>query len=344
MDRFALRTFAAALACCFALEAKAEAATIAVPADFATIQAGIDAAADGDTITVAPGLYVENVDFLGKAVHVVGAGAETVIRGTGGSVVRFDTGEGNDSILDSVMVTGGNATQGGGIRILGASPTVVRTIVWNNRATSSGSGIYVSGGSEALLYNNLIAYNSNAGGDPHGIQIANSSPYVVNNTVARVDSNGLHTSGATSALVLNNIFARNGSPGRGRGICDFSGGATGIYYNVFFRNRISAFLRNGRDWKTARLIQRDRPDDGALGENVDGKPKFVGRTRRKVDKASPAEFALATVAKRQRAVDAGDPSPACNDLDGSRNDIGFTGGPYAAPSTALPGPGGCGLE
>ena len=43
-------------------EAKASAATIYVPDDYATIQAAVDAASTGDTIIVKDGTYSEHVD------------------------------------------------------------------------------------------------------------------------------------------------------------------------------------------------------------------------------------------------------------------------------------------
>ena len=41
---------------------------INVPADYSTIQQGIDAGQDGDTVLVQPGTYYENIDFNGNDV------------------------------------------------------------------------------------------------------------------------------------------------------------------------------------------------------------------------------------------------------------------------------------
>jgi hypothetical protein len=308
----------------------ATAATIVVGAG-GSIQAAIDAAAPGDVLSVAAGEFNEDLDFRGKAVAVIGSGPDTIVRGTGGGpVVTFAAGEGPASVLDSVTVTGGVAARGGGIRIAGASPTVRRSIIVGNRAVARGSGVYLEA-STAALFNNLIVYNGTAGGDPHGVEIENASPLIVNNTIARGDSNGLIVRGASSPLIANNVIAYNGAviegERRGRGICDFSGGQARIRYNVFHKNRVAALLTDGRDFRRMRGAQRQIAPPRLEG-NLDGSP-LPRRPRRDLDAvALPGDF-LPSTTGRARAIDAGDPDPAYNDLDGTRNDAGFTGGPYA---------------
>ena len=64
-------------------------ADIDVPEDYNTIQEAIDAAAPGDTINVAPGMYRENISLSDTSIRLIGtAGAsETILDGVGGTVI-----------------------------------------------------------------------------------------------------------------------------------------------------------------------------------------------------------------------------------------------------------------
>ena len=113
-------------------------AVIHVPASKATIQAGIDAASEGDTVVVAPGTYVERIDFKGKSIEVrSSAGPETTVIDGGGllNVVTFKSGETRAAVLRGFTVTGGaGALYGVGVLIDQASATVVGNVIRGNRS------------------------------------------------------------------------------------------------------------------------------------------------------------------------------------------------------------------
>ncbi len=143
---------------------------------FCHIQGGIDAATDGDTVVVLPGLYVENINFGGKALSLQSTDpsnpdvvASTVIDGNGSvsflPVVTFESGEDLTSVLQGFTVRGGySRTEPGmgscrasaaGIYAPGASPTILANVVNDN----AGNGISVSN-SNALIHGNTIRDNN----------------------------------------------------------------------------------------------------------------------------------------------------------------------------------------
>src|SRR5262249_39272586 len=130
----------------------ASAATIRVPSDQPAIQSAIAAAAPGDTVLVAPGVYSENIKFLGKAITVISEGGSSVTVIDGGqldSVATFSSGEGAASVLSGFTLRNGRSGfdtpgfgDGGGIRISSASPTIKDNVISGNRACA-GVGVSV---------------------------------------------------------------------------------------------------------------------------------------------------------------------------------------------------------
>ena len=87
---------------------------------YASIQYALSQASTvhGDTVLVLPGTYVENLDFLGKAVRLVSSGGPTVTVIDGGaplvelSAVTFASGEGPGSVLQGFTVENGSGHLG----------------------------------------------------------------------------------------------------------------------------------------------------------------------------------------------------------------------------------------
>ena len=84
---------------------------------FRSIQSGINFSSDADSVTVAAGTYVENINFRGRNIQVVGASRETTIidGDSSGSVVTFNHGEDSTAVLSGFTITNGAAENGGGI-------------------------------------------------------------------------------------------------------------------------------------------------------------------------------------------------------------------------------------
>jgi len=204
----------------------AQANVIKVPADHATIQSAINAAVNGDTIEVAPGTYVENLNFIGKAIRVTSAqGAQvTIIDGNqNGSVVTFVSGEGNQSVLNGFTIRNGDATasglRGGAVRIENSSPTISGNIITSNIAGDGGGGISSSFGSP-VIQGNIITQNHQRMGWSGGI-----------------GGGGVSIGGASSAQLLNNsIFANSWSSANGGGVSLFAASTPTLKNNLITNN------------------------------------------------------------------------------------------------------------
>ena len=160
-----------------------------------TIQAAIDAAnQNGDEIMVLPGVYFEQINYLGKSVRIYSQGGAimTYIDGqsTSGPLVTFHTAEDENAILEGFTVR--NAPNGAGISANGSSPTILSCkIVGNsgsngggfkcqdanilideceikNNTSTNGAGMWMSGGSLTMSNTLLRGNQTTSSGDEGG--------------------------------------------------------------------------------------------------------------------------------------------------------------------------------
>jgi hypothetical protein len=219
--------------------------TLKVPGQFATIQAAIDAAANGDTVLVGPGLYPEQISFEGKSITVESSGGpgKSTIQGSTGAVVTFDTGESAGSILDGFTITGGSA---GGISIQDASPIVEANIITSNTACGDGPGINVNNGSPLIFANEITRNSVSCSGPVMGaVTISGTSdPAIAYNVIARNPLSGVDISpgGAVpGGVVADNLIEDNISNG-GSGVELTSPTAVIVVQNLIVGNEEGVFI------------------------------------------------------------------------------------------------------
>jgi len=230
---FAHVSFARPLAALALLVAagSASAAVINVPADQPTIQTAINTAGAGDVVVVAPGVYPERVDFLGKRITVRSAQGPSVTTITGagftGPVLLAVNGETTATVLEGFTITGGDGDDGGGLFAQDAGLTIRDCVFIGNSASSEGGGASF-----------------------RRIEPASPSTVVIENT--RFENNsaveyggGLQVNSMT--LTLRNVeFVGNTCDFRGGGLV-LSGGSNSLIEDVLFENNSATDDGGGGD-------------------------------------------------------------------------------------------------
>ena len=184
-------------------------ATILVPDNYPTIQDAIVAAVNGDEIIVRPGIYFENIDFLGKAITVKSERNTTltVIDGNQtGTVITFRNGETATSILEGFTITNGAAS---GITCWNSSPTITSNVISGNLA----SGVFCWDNASPIISGNSIVDNVSyvSGG---GIDLwAGASPMITDNTISGNMTGhyggGIHCNDSCSPTITRNAICGN---------------------------------------------------------------------------------------------------------------------------------------
>ena len=183
MTAIHLRTMilASALPCLAVLPWTSWAMTILVPEHEPTIQAGIDAATPGDTVQIACGIYYEHdisIATSGICIMSENQSPECVtIDAQGAGRVFHLAGIDTTTSLEGLTITGGSASDGGGMYCDSASPTLYDCCIIGNSCSSYGGGIYGSDYSSISLFRCTIVGNSALGGG--GVYCRTSSPHFI---------------------------------------------------------------------------------------------------------------------------------------------------------------------
>ncbi len=222
-----------------------------VPSEYPSIQQGISACVDGDTLIVAPGVYYETINFSGKDIVVRSTAPNdpkvvgyTIINADeDGTVVTFENGETNAAVLTGFTITGGVGTlvydwdiqkefYGGGIYCsYNASPTITRNVITNNhcpysivegegmwRYTYSYGGAIGCQGGHPTITHNIIRNNSAYQGG--GINVSRgtiSDNIICDNSAERGGGVYMYTGTLTNNTIVGNDCRKEREPGWGMG-------------------------------------------------------------------------------------------------------------------------------
>jgi hypothetical protein len=189
-----------------------------------TIQAGIDAAVDGQVIVVRDGIYAaignKNLNFSGKAITVRSQnGAENTIIDceNDGRGFYFYGGETSSSVVDGFKIINGNTDRGGGIYCNSSSPTIINCTITNNMVSNLGGGIECSNYSSPTITNCTFSENS-AGYGGGMCNDQTSSPTVTNCTFKNNSATwggGMSNHSSSSPMVIGCIFEGNSAESGG---------------------------------------------------------------------------------------------------------------------------------
>jgi len=241
------------------LSATAVKATIInVPADQTTIQAGINASVNYDTVRVAAGTYVENIDFGGKNI-VVGSWfldasdpsyiSSTIIDGgASGTVVTFANGETSAAKIIGFTIQNGNGDNAGGIFCSYSSPTISNNTLSGNASNYAGGGISCHSGSPTISYNTISGNTATTGSG--GIDCSSSDAVIEHNIISGNTALGADApGGGISCFWSNPTISYNTISGNTAGY--FGGGifcyeaSPSISYNTISGNSANSNFGGG---------------------------------------------------------------------------------------------------
>ena len=206
-----LRAFVAAAALASATASWAQDA-LRVPQDYPTVQAAIDAATPGATVSVASGTYFVSLT-IGKSITLASQSGAAVTTLDGGRVGRVIFARGTG--IESVSIVGFTIVNGLGLESMSVP------------AAGSGTGVYLEALAGAMLRDNVIRDNVGCAGV--GVAALDVTVAIVHNEIVRNvqdsscgggDGGGIRIRGGSAgpSLISSNAISANVVGGYGGGL------------------------------------------------------------------------------------------------------------------------------
>jgi sugar lactone lactonase YvrE len=325
--------------------------TLKVPSEYSSIQQAINSSTDGDVVLVAPGTYLENIDFNGKNILVtshfilnndLGYIQNTIIDGSNphnpdsASCISFHSGEDSSAVIQGFTISGGTGTKwidpnnpgfiwrgGGGVFTFMSSPTIKCNKIINNNVTNT-SGVDGAQGGGTLSYNgnpqiinNIIMQNKARYGA--GIVIDYSGGVIKNNIIYK-NSGGQDYggggfwsigNGSSPIIVENNHIVENSV--NGSGTYGGKGGAMFIWMgNVIVRNNI---IWGNTQSSGGPIAQIGGGTANVTYSNIEGAFTGEGNIDDNPEFADSNFYLLPS----STCIDAGNPDPMYNDNEDPSN-------------------------
>lgn len=291
--------------------------SLTVPSEIASLRAAMESPLidDGDTLFVLAGKYtVYQLDFRDRAVHLIGVegAANTCLTGlasytsTNGTIDPTMMITMSGGLIQGFTIAEGASERGGAVEALG-SCIVRQCMIINNMAvpwwgaevtdiSGYGGGLLLADNARAencIIFNNVAS----RGGDGIFVHKNAQDVRIVNCTIYANTGSGIQF--ASSGAAVENCIVVGNRDG------DIPSLPPADYPELV------AYSNAGVEWAEA--------NDTNIGTEV----KFVNPTTDGT-KSIPNLHLLPS----SPCIDAGNPDPAYNDPDGSRNDMGAFGGPW----------------
>ncbi len=179
------------------------------PGDFRTIGAALDAARPGDVVSVAPGVYREDVRLKDSVAVISATAGAAVLQGRSDSAVVAAHGV-HGARLSGFKIDGQGARNAVGILLRAAAVEVVDVEI----SGAGLAGVLVEGASEAVLQANLIVDNPGSGVYVRG---AEARPRLVQNVISgngtARQAPGVLIEGAARPMLRRNVITGNAAEG-----------------------------------------------------------------------------------------------------------------------------------